>query len=182
MNSMLHSPTASEAALWEALRGGALGVAFKRQVPRVTATSRTSRRRPCGSWWRCLDAPAGRRPRRVAPAGAPTTPKPVARPVLAPCSASPARGACARGLRGQVGVVVIGLLAPMWVQAVGARTSIVRRWALSFLRCPPALGVRPSFARGRTLRASAGVLSRFTVGRCHVLDAANSGCAAWVYS
>ncbi|HYQ17072.1 MAG TPA: DUF559 domain-containing protein [Polyangiaceae bacterium] len=31
--SMLHAPTASEAALWLALRGGALGVAFKRQVP-----------------------------------------------------------------------------------------------------------------------------------------------------
>jgi very-short-patch-repair endonuclease len=30
---MLHAPTPSEAALWEALRGGALGVAFKRQVP-----------------------------------------------------------------------------------------------------------------------------------------------------
>lgn len=31
--SMLHAPTASEEALWQALRGGALGVAFKRQVP-----------------------------------------------------------------------------------------------------------------------------------------------------
>jgi len=31
--SMLHAPTPSEAALWEALRSGALGVAFKRQVP-----------------------------------------------------------------------------------------------------------------------------------------------------
>ena len=31
--SMLHAPTASEAALWLALRGGAVGVAFKRQVP-----------------------------------------------------------------------------------------------------------------------------------------------------
>ena len=30
---MRHSPTASEDALWEALRGSALGVAFKRQVP-----------------------------------------------------------------------------------------------------------------------------------------------------
>ena len=30
---MLHAPTRSEEALWEALRGGALGVAFKRQVP-----------------------------------------------------------------------------------------------------------------------------------------------------
>jgi very-short-patch-repair endonuclease len=30
---MLHAPTASEEALWQALRGGALGVAFKRQVP-----------------------------------------------------------------------------------------------------------------------------------------------------
>ena len=30
--SMLHAPTASEEALWLALRGGALGVAFKRQV------------------------------------------------------------------------------------------------------------------------------------------------------
>jgi very-short-patch-repair endonuclease len=30
---MLHAPTPSEAALWQALRGGALGVAFKRQVP-----------------------------------------------------------------------------------------------------------------------------------------------------
>ena len=30
--SMLHAPTASEEALWQALRGGALGVAFKRQV------------------------------------------------------------------------------------------------------------------------------------------------------
>jgi very-short-patch-repair endonuclease len=29
---MLHAPTASEEALWLALRGGALGVAFKRQV------------------------------------------------------------------------------------------------------------------------------------------------------
>jgi very-short-patch-repair endonuclease len=29
---MLHAPTASEAALWEALRGGALGVVFKRQA------------------------------------------------------------------------------------------------------------------------------------------------------
>ena len=31
--SMLHAPTPSEAALWQALRGGSLGVAFKRQVP-----------------------------------------------------------------------------------------------------------------------------------------------------
>jgi len=31
--SMLHAPTSSEVALWLALRGGALGVAFKRQVP-----------------------------------------------------------------------------------------------------------------------------------------------------
>jgi very-short-patch-repair endonuclease len=31
--SMLHAPTPSEEALWQALRGGALGVAFKRQVP-----------------------------------------------------------------------------------------------------------------------------------------------------
>jgi very-short-patch-repair endonuclease len=30
--SMLHAPTASEEALWIALRGGVLGVAFKRQV------------------------------------------------------------------------------------------------------------------------------------------------------
>jgi very-short-patch-repair endonuclease len=30
--SMLHAPTPSEEALWRALRGGALGVAFKRQV------------------------------------------------------------------------------------------------------------------------------------------------------
>jgi very-short-patch-repair endonuclease len=30
---MLLSPTASEEALWQALRGVALGVAFKRQVP-----------------------------------------------------------------------------------------------------------------------------------------------------
>jgi very-short-patch-repair endonuclease len=30
---MLHAPTASEEALWQALRGGVLGVAFKRQVP-----------------------------------------------------------------------------------------------------------------------------------------------------
>jgi hypothetical protein len=29
---MLHAPTPSEEALWRALRGGALGVAFKRQV------------------------------------------------------------------------------------------------------------------------------------------------------
>ena len=29
---MLHAPTPSEAALWLALRGGVLGVAFKRQV------------------------------------------------------------------------------------------------------------------------------------------------------
>ncbi len=29
---MLHAPTPSEQALWLALRGGALGVAFKRQV------------------------------------------------------------------------------------------------------------------------------------------------------
>jgi very-short-patch-repair endonuclease len=29
---MLHAPTPSEEALWHALRGGALGVAFKRQV------------------------------------------------------------------------------------------------------------------------------------------------------
>lgn len=29
---VLHAPTASEAALWLALRGGAVGVAFKRQV------------------------------------------------------------------------------------------------------------------------------------------------------
>lgn len=28
-----HAPTESEARLWEALRGSALGVAFKRQVP-----------------------------------------------------------------------------------------------------------------------------------------------------
>ena len=31
--NMLHAPTASEEALWQALRGNALGVAFKRQVP-----------------------------------------------------------------------------------------------------------------------------------------------------
>ena len=31
--SMLHAPTPSEEALWQVLRGGALGVAFKRQVP-----------------------------------------------------------------------------------------------------------------------------------------------------
>jgi very-short-patch-repair endonuclease len=31
--SMLHAPTPSEKALWQALRGGALGVTFKRQVP-----------------------------------------------------------------------------------------------------------------------------------------------------
>lgn len=31
--SMLHAPTPSEEVLWQALRGGALGVAFKRQVP-----------------------------------------------------------------------------------------------------------------------------------------------------
>jgi very-short-patch-repair endonuclease len=30
---MLHAPTPLEEALWEALRGGALGVAFKRQMP-----------------------------------------------------------------------------------------------------------------------------------------------------
>jgi very-short-patch-repair endonuclease len=30
--NMRHSPTASEDALWQLLRGGALGVAFKRQV------------------------------------------------------------------------------------------------------------------------------------------------------
>jgi very-short-patch-repair endonuclease len=30
---MLHAPTPSEEALWQALRTGALGVAFKRQVP-----------------------------------------------------------------------------------------------------------------------------------------------------
>jgi very-short-patch-repair endonuclease len=30
---MLHAPTPSEEALWRALRDGALGVAFKRQVP-----------------------------------------------------------------------------------------------------------------------------------------------------
>jgi very-short-patch-repair endonuclease len=30
---MLHAPTPSEEALWQALRGGALGIAFKRQVP-----------------------------------------------------------------------------------------------------------------------------------------------------
>ena len=29
---MMHAPTPSEEALWQALRGGALGVAFKRQV------------------------------------------------------------------------------------------------------------------------------------------------------
>jgi len=29
---MLHAPTPSEEALWQALRGGVLGVAFKRQV------------------------------------------------------------------------------------------------------------------------------------------------------
>lgn len=29
---MLHAPTPSEEAMWQALRGGALGVAFKRQV------------------------------------------------------------------------------------------------------------------------------------------------------
>jgi very-short-patch-repair endonuclease len=29
---MLHAPTASEEVLWQGLRGGALGVAFKRQV------------------------------------------------------------------------------------------------------------------------------------------------------
>ncbi len=30
--SMLHAPTPSEEALWQALRGGVLGVAFKRHV------------------------------------------------------------------------------------------------------------------------------------------------------
>lgn len=30
--SMLHAPTPSEEALWQALRGGVLGVAFNRQV------------------------------------------------------------------------------------------------------------------------------------------------------
>jgi very-short-patch-repair endonuclease len=30
---MLHAPTPSEEALWQALRSGALGVEFKRQVP-----------------------------------------------------------------------------------------------------------------------------------------------------
>lgn len=30
--SMLHAPTPSEEALWRALRGGVLGVSFKRQV------------------------------------------------------------------------------------------------------------------------------------------------------
>lgn len=30
---MLHAPTPSEEVLWQALRGGVLGVAFKRQVP-----------------------------------------------------------------------------------------------------------------------------------------------------
>ncbi|MGH7268969.1 MAG: endonuclease domain-containing protein, partial [Polyangiaceae bacterium] len=32
-NAMRHAPTASEARLFEALRGGRLGVAFRRQVP-----------------------------------------------------------------------------------------------------------------------------------------------------
>ncbi len=32
---MRHAPTASEARLFEALRGGRLGVAFRRQVPVV---------------------------------------------------------------------------------------------------------------------------------------------------
>ena len=54
-----------------------------------------------------LDAPAGRRPRRFAPAGAPTTPKPVARRRARTCSASPARELARGRLRGQVGVVVI---------------------------------------------------------------------------
>jgi very-short-patch-repair endonuclease len=31
-HEMLHAPTPSEEVLWQALRGGALGVAFKRQV------------------------------------------------------------------------------------------------------------------------------------------------------
>jgi len=31
-HAMRHQPTASEAKLWEALRGGQLGVHFKRQV------------------------------------------------------------------------------------------------------------------------------------------------------
>jgi len=63
-----------------------------------------------------LDAPAGRRPRPFGPAVAPTTPKPRARRVLAPCSASPARGAARACLRGEVGVVVIGPLAPKWLK------------------------------------------------------------------
>ncbi len=32
-HAMRHQPTESEAKLWEALRGGKLGVQFKRQVP-----------------------------------------------------------------------------------------------------------------------------------------------------
>ncbi|RYZ04840.1 MAG: DUF559 domain-containing protein [Myxococcales bacterium] len=62
---------------------------------------------------------------------------------------------------------------PVWVQAAGIRTSIVSRSALLFLRRPPARGMRPSFARGRTLRASAGDSSRHAAGRCH-------GACAWV--
>ena len=32
-HAMRHQPTESEAKIWEALRGGQLGVTFKRQVP-----------------------------------------------------------------------------------------------------------------------------------------------------
>jgi hypothetical protein len=55
----------------------------------------------------CGAAPAGRRPRRYAPAGAPTTPKPRARRRARSCSASPARELARGRLRGEVGVVVI---------------------------------------------------------------------------
>jgi hypothetical protein len=75
------------------------------------------------------DAPAGRRPRRYAPAGAPTTPKPRARPVLAPCSASPARGLARGRLRGEVGVVVIGAARTEVAQAEATRMSVVSRLA-----------------------------------------------------
>ena len=56
--------------------------------------------------------PTGRRPRRFAPAGAPTTPKPLARRRARSCSASPARVLARGRLRGEEGVVVMVLLAP----------------------------------------------------------------------
>jgi hypothetical protein len=78
----------------------------------------------------------------------------------------PARGAARACLRGEVGVVVIGLLAPKWLKQKphGRELSVTWRECSALTST---LGGRPSSARGRTPRASAGDSRFLTVGRCH---------------